>query len=78
MIEGARMDAPHATTHPSEPLWTAEDVAAFLRVSLSMVYKLRRTGALPAIRVGALFRFQPDAVRAFAGAEEVARAPGRR
>lgn len=71
------MDAPHATQHTSEPLWTAEDVAAFLRVSLSMVYKLRRQGSLPAIRVGALFRFQPDAVRTFASGEEVARAPGR-
>jgi excisionase family DNA binding protein len=72
------MDAPHATQLVSEPLWTAEDVAAFLRVSLSMVYKLRRQGSLPAIRVGALFRVQPDAVRTFAGGEEVARAPGRR
>lgn len=72
------MDAPCATPHVSEPLWTAADVAAFLRVSLSMVYKLRRQGSLPAIRVGALFRFQPDAVRGFARSDEVARAPGRR
>ena len=72
------MDAPHATQQVSEPLWTAEDVAAFLRVSLSMVYKLRRQGSLPAVRVGALFRFQPEAVRTFAGGEEVARTPGRR
>jgi excisionase family DNA binding protein len=71
------MDAPHATQHVPEPLWTAEDVAAFLRVSLSMVYKLRRQGSLPAVRVGALFRFQPDAVRAFASGEEVARTSGR-
>jgi excisionase family DNA binding protein len=60
------MDAPHTTPPVTEPLWTAEDVAAFLRVSLSMVYKLRRMGALPAIRVGALFRFQPNEVRAYA------------
>jgi excisionase family DNA binding protein len=72
------MDAPRATPHASEPLWTAEDVAAFLRVSLSMIYKLRRTGALPAVRVGALFRFEPDAVRAFARGEPVARHAGRR
>jgi excisionase family DNA binding protein len=72
------MDGPHATPHVADPLWTAEDVAAFLRVSLSMVYKLRRTGALPAVRVGALFRFQPDAVRAFAGGDTVARTAGRR
>lgn len=49
-----------------EPLWTAEDVAAYLKVSLSMVYKLRRSGALPHVAIGALYRFQPDAVRAFA------------
>jgi excisionase family DNA binding protein len=76
------MDAPHAapsdSRHVSEPLWTAEDVAAFLRVSLSMVYKLRRQGSLPAVRVGALFRFQPDVVRDFARSDEVARSPGRR
>jgi len=63
------MEALHATAHATEPLWTAEDVAAFLRVSLSMVYKLRRMGALPAVRVGALFRFQPDEVRAYARGE---------
>jgi excisionase family DNA binding protein len=76
------MDAPHEASSERrrvpDPLWTAEDVAAFLRVSLSMVYKLRRQGSLPAVRVGALFRFQPDAVRAFARSDEVARAPGRR
>lgn len=76
------MDTPHAASSENrrvpDPLWTAEDVAAFLRVSLSMVYKLRRQGSLPAVRVGALFRFQPDTVRAFARNDEVARAPGRR
>jgi len=66
------MNAPHDTMHASEPLWTAEDVAAFLRVSLSMVYKLRRQGSLPAVRVGALFRFQPDTVGGFARSDGVA------
>ncbi len=70
------MDAPHAAPLVPEPLWTAEDVAGFLRVSLSMVYKLRRQGSLPAIRVGALFRFEPDAVRAFGRGGGVAREPG--
>ena len=72
------MNAPPDTMHASEPLWTAEDVAAFLRVSLSMVYKLRRQGSLPAVRVGALFRFQPDTVRGFARSDSVAGDPGRR
>jgi excisionase family DNA binding protein len=71
------MDVPNAAPRVADPLWTAEDVAAFLRVSLSMVYKLRRQGSLPAIRVGALFRFQPEAVRAFARTDEVVRTPGR-
>ncbi len=72
------MEAPRATTVPvTEPLWTAEDVATFLRVSLSMVYKLRRIGTLPAVRVGALFRFEPDAVRAFTRTDP-ARAASRR
>jgi excisionase family DNA binding protein len=48
-------------------------VAGFLRVSLSMIYKLRRAGSLPAVRVGALFRFEPDAVRAFARGEPALR-----
>jgi len=30
-----------------------------------MVYKLRRAGELPAVKVGSLIRFHPDAVRAY-------------
>ena len=48
-----------------EPLMTAEDVAAFLRVSLSGVYRLRRAGHLPGVPVGALWRWSPEVVRAF-------------
>ncbi len=74
----AAMDAPNASSRVADPLWTAEDVAAFLRVSLSMVYKLRRQGSLPAVRVGALLRFQPDTVRGFARDDGMAGDPGRR
>lgn len=49
-----------------EPMMTPEEVAAFLRISVSMVYKLRRTGALKAKQVGALYRFHPDVVRTYA------------
>ena len=61
-----------------EPLWTAEDVAVYLRVSLSMVYKLRRDGTLPSAAVGALYRFNAEDVRAFARGEIVRRPPLRR
>jgi excisionase family DNA binding protein len=52
-----------------EPMMTAEDVAAFLRISLSMVYKLRREQKLAGVQVGTLWRFSPDHVRAFARGE---------
>ncbi len=60
------MSLPAAAPPPARsPLMTAEEVAAFLRVSLSMVYKLRREGKLRCVRVGALYRFSPDVVAAF-------------
>lgn len=52
-----------------EPLLTAEEVAGVLKVSLSMVYKLRRQGALRGVQIGALWRFQPEVVRALAAGE---------
>lgn len=48
-----------------EPMMTAEEVARFLRISLSMVYKLRREGTLPGVAIGTLWRFHPEHVRAF-------------
>lgn len=56
-----------------EPVFTAEEVADLLKISVSMVYKLRRSGALPFIRVGAGYRFTTDAVRRFMRGE----GPGR-
>ncbi len=61
------MNAGNAVT--CEPLWTAAEVAAFLRVSRSMVYKPRREGKLPAVGVGSLYRFNPAHVRAFSRGE---------
>ncbi len=54
---------------PQEPLMTAEQVAAYLQISPSMVYKLRREGRLSGVAVGALWRWHPEAVRAFARGE---------
>jgi excisionase family DNA binding protein len=61
------------TQNAMEPLMTAETVAEKLSVSLSMIYKLRRAGALPSVQVGALYRFHPDDVRAFMRGEKPAR-----
>ena len=65
-------------TDRMEPLMTAETVAEKLSISLSMVYKLRRSGALPSVRVGALYRFHPDDVRAFMRGERSVQRAGTR
>ena len=67
----------HALQTKDEPLLTAQEVAAFLRCSPSMVYKLRRSRALPAVRVGALLRFRPDVVRAYSRGELAPAGPRR-
>ena len=53
-----------------EPLMTVEEVAAVLHVSPELVYKLRRTGRLKAVKLGALFRWRPHVVREFVQASE--------
>ena len=67
--------SPPAPALAVEALLTAEQVAQVLQVSESMVYKLRRGGALPAVRVGALLRFHPDTVRAYSRGELSLRVP---
>lgn len=47
----------------SESLWDVKDVALYLRASKSWVYKAAEKGAIPSIRVGALLRFSPSAIR---------------
>jgi excisionase family DNA binding protein len=47
-------------------LWTVAEVAAYLRVSRSWVYHRAAAGLLPCMRVGALVRFEPETIRAYA------------
>jgi hypothetical protein len=53
----------------SEPLWTAKDVAIFLRVSRSWVYHRAEAGDLPCLQIGGLIRFDPDRIREYARGE---------
>ena len=46
-----------------DTLWTVAEVAAYLKVSRSWVYHRLESGLLPHIRVGALVRFDPAAIR---------------
>lgn len=47
----------------TERLWKASDVAKYIPCSVSWVYKAVERGELPCIRLGALLRFDPAAVR---------------
>ncbi len=48
----------------TEGLWTVHDVAAYLKASVSYVYKAAERGELPCRRLGALLRFVPRDIRA--------------
>jgi excisionase family DNA binding protein len=48
----------------NEALWTADEVAAFMKCSVSYVYKSAERGELPCVRGGRMLRFEPEAVRA--------------
>jgi hypothetical protein len=46
-----------------DPLWTIDDVAAFLRCTVRHVHNLMPAG-LPHVYLGRLLRFDPNEVRA--------------
>jgi excisionase family DNA binding protein len=52
-------------TNDGSPLWDVRQVAAFMNVSLSWVYQRVEKGLLPHVRLGALVRFEPAAIRKF-------------
>jgi excisionase family DNA binding protein len=52
-----------------EALWRVEDVAKFLSLSESWVYKSAADGSLPSVRIGAALRFDPEQIRKFAKGE---------
>lgn len=53
-------------TPEHEPLWGVTDVARYLNVKRSTIYKWNAAGVGPApIRVGSLLRWRPETVRAW-------------
>ena len=48
---------------PGEPLWTVAEVASFLNMSESWVYKRSTDNSLPYIKVGGSLRFKPEEIR---------------
>jgi excisionase family DNA binding protein len=57
------MPTPAQPLDTPDTLWTATDVAHYLKVSRSWVYHRAESGELPYLRVGGLLRFDPDAIR---------------
>lgn len=50
-----------------EELWTKDEVAAYLKMSPSWVYKAAETGRLPCKRFGSRVRFDPAVIKKLAG-----------
>jgi excisionase family DNA binding protein len=52
-----------ADPEPSlEPLWTVDDVAAFLKLQPETIRSMARRGELPALKIGKVWRFQKHAI----------------
>ena len=64
-IDTRRADAEN-DVDATQGLWTAVDVAAYLKCSRALVYKLVKHQKLAVTQVNSLLRFQPELVRAYA------------
>jgi excisionase family DNA binding protein len=52
-------------SHPNssiDPLWTVEDVAAYLKLQPETIRSMARRGELPALKIGKVWRFQKFAL----------------
>lgn len=62
----------------TDRLWTARDVARYLQASESWVRKASADGRLPCRRIGAMVRFVPEVIQAWAKGEPAKVIPLRR
>ncbi len=46
----------------TDPLWTVEDLAAYLKLQPETIRSMARRGELPALKIGKVWRFQKQAV----------------
>ncbi len=46
----------------TDPLWTVEDVADYLKLQPETIRSMARRGELPAIKIGKVWRFQRHAI----------------
>lgn len=67
--DGGR-DASFAIPDPMPALLDAKQVAQFLHISWRQAERLAKSGALPAVKVGKLWRFPSKQILKFAGIED--------
>jgi excisionase family DNA binding protein len=46
----------------TDPLWTVEDVANYLKLQPETIRSMARRGELPALKIGKVWRFQKTAI----------------
>jgi excisionase family DNA binding protein len=47
----------------ADPLWTVEDVAAYLKLQPETIRSMARRRELPGLKIGKVWRFQKHAIR---------------
>jgi excisionase family DNA binding protein len=58
-----------------DTMLTAKQVAAIMCIDLKKVQRLARTGVLPCIKIGAVYRFEPEALKGWIKDEISKRVP---
>jgi len=56
--DSEKLSSSKATNPNTEPLWTVDDLAFYLKLEPSTVRSMAREGKLPAIKVGRVWRFK--------------------
>jgi len=56
-VKDLKKPSNESVNRPINEVLTAGEVAAYLRVSLSTIYRLLKTGDLPAFKIGSDWRF---------------------
>ena len=53
----------HSPNLPTDPLWTVDDVAAYLKLQPETIRSMARRGELPGLKIGKVWRFHKYAIR---------------
>jgi|GEM_PF-2752443 len=65
------MRAPvHLEAAAEDALWDVKDLALMLKASVSWVYKAVERDQIPCLRIGAMVRFEPAAIRSWLAARK--------